>query len=250
MNDSNSQKPIRPPASDNEKGLARGITEGVIELIPGMGIITNIISVTHPSEAEQAQETWQTEISERTNDNTTRIDKHEELLQPHHETLNGVIASLVYHLAHDCSDGLGHKIFSLENILAMLPNEASQEVEDAIYELENFGFLKVSRVLSGKWHARLTQSFYEQFDYQIMGWNTENDAVTIVQKMLELNNGDAPTLHKETGWEKRRFNPAFRRILELFPEGRIRRTMQPDYPSLGVCIAPEDRVVMRRFVKR
>jgi hypothetical protein len=67
--------------------------------------------------------------------------------------------------------------------------------------------------------------------------------------MIEDSNmGHAPNLHFKSGWEKRRFNPAFRYLLPLFADGRVRRVIQPDYPSLGVVIAAEDRAALRRFV--
>ena len=244
------RKHIEPPNPKKEKALVRGIVEGLVEIVPGGGVLTKIASVTHPSEVEQIQEAWQANISERTNDNTTRINQHENLLQPHQEIITGTMAKLVHHLAHACPDGLGQEYFTLTEMLAMLPNENSQEVEDAVYELEFLGLVKVSRALSRDWFARLTQDFYEKLDHQIMGWNTEDDAVTIVHKMIEYDEGDAPTLHKLTGWEKRRFNPAFSQVLRLFPESRIRKVSQPDYPSLGVCMIPEDKVRMRRFVRR
>ena len=76
-----------------------------------------------------------------------------------------------------------------------------------------------------------------------MGWDTASDAVEIARLMLAEDTGDAPTLHEKTGWCRRRFNPAFRLLLPLFPDGRIRKVIQPDYVTLGVSFAQEDKVM-------
>ncbi|WP_395459880.1 hypothetical protein ACHMW5_36050 (plasmid) [Azospirillum melinis] len=132
----------------------------------------------------------------------------------------------------------------------MLPGLDKQAVADASYELEALGLLRMQRFLGGNWHANLTPFFYEQVDPQLMGWNTAADAMEVARIMLAEDTGNASTLHAKTGWTKRRFNPAFRALLHLFPNGRVRKVIQPDYPTAGVVLAPEDKAALRRFVAR
>jgi len=246
--DKNKKAPIEPPKQSKYKALVRGIAEGAAGVIPGLGILTNMLRVISPPENEKKTGEWQKNISERTNDNTDRIEQHNNAINPQ-KTLAGATGKLIYHLAKSCPDGLGHKYYELKDMQAMIPDEATQAVEDAAYELKSLGLIEIDYVLSGPWSANLTPEFYEQIDHQVMGWNTHEDAVSLARKMLEMDTGSANELHEATGWGKRRFNPAFRYILYLFPDGRIRKSLQPDYPSLGVVMTSEDKAQLRRFIQ-
>jgi hypothetical protein len=83
-----------------------------------------------------------------------------------------------------------------------------------------------------------------------MGWksSTDKDARTLAKLLLEDEAHEwTPTLHAASGWELRRFNPAFQALLRSIPEGRVSREIQPDYPARSLSRIPEDRVVIRRF---
>ena len=104
-------------------------------------------------------------------------------------------------------------------------------------------------VLGKHWRTRLTPAFYPQLDHQIMGWTTAADAVTVARLLLEKDaSGVTSDLHRRTGWEKRRFNPAFGMVLERLPECRISHEFQPDYPSPYVLVLSEDRAALKRFI--
>ena len=53
---------------------------------------------------------------------------------------------------------------------------------------------------------------------------------------------------EETGWNSRRFNPAFARIIEEFPEGRVSQEIQAEYPARYVAVTPEDRVRLKKLL--
>jgi hypothetical protein len=96
----------------------------------------------------------------------------------------------------------------------------------------------------------LTQQFYEQIDHQIMNWHstTEGDARELSRLLLEDEAREwTPALHASSGWEKRRFNPAFQRLIRLIPEERISSEVQPDYPARSLSLVDEDYVILRRF---
>jgi hypothetical protein len=95
-----------------------------------------------------------------------------------------------------------------------------------------------------------TQKFYEEVDHQVMAWgsSTEEDARTLAKLLLEDEaRKRTQTLHAASGWEKRRFNPAFRALLRLIPDGRVSGEIQPDYPARSLSLIPEDRAALRRF---
>jgi hypothetical protein len=55
-------------------------------------------------------------------------------------------------------------------------------------------------------------------------------------------------LHAASGWEKRRFNPAFQRLLGLIPDERASREIQPDHPASSLFLLAEDKALPRRFI--
>ena len=243
------QKPIVPPVADKKREIARGIAEATVEMIPGVGsFATKILQVVVPTKVETDRAVWQEAVSERTNQNTSRLEQHERLINPT-TTLTGTTAQLAAALARACPDGLGREEFGLDALCRLLPEIDRHDIEDAMADLEVLGLFERERFLGKRWMVRLTPAFYLQLDDQILGWNPTADAVTVARLLLERDaSGVASDLHNKTDWERRRFNPAFRIVVDLFPEGRISKELQPDYPSSCLLVLPEDRAVLRRFV--
>lgn len=242
-------QPIKPPKPEAKRTIARAVVEGAIESVPGGGVLTGIGRAVLPPKVEVAREAWQEAITDRSNEHEERLAAHDSVM-PAEEVVTGTGALLLAALAKDCPDGLADRSYTLDELAVLLPEQERQEIEDAVFEFEIIGLLSVRRVLAGPWRTSLTQNFYDQIDSQVMGWDTAADAAQIARIMLARDSGDAPELHEETGWDRRRFNPAFASLLPLFPEGRIRQVLQPDYPSLGVVLADEDRAALRRFLRR
>lgn len=247
MSDQEKREPIRSPEEHGKRDGARAVAEAVASFEPITAALTRIYQTTHPSKSEQERRAWQGVVTERTNEHSDRLDQHETLLQPT-ETLDGVAAVLARQLTRSCPDAMGQTFYDLDDMCALLPEASRPEVEDAAHELAILGLLAMNHHSQG-WHARLTPFAYEQLDPPIMGWDPTKDAAAIATLMLEHKTGHAPELERLTGWPRRRFNSSFRIILKLFPPGRTRSVIQPDYPSLGVSIAPEDRVQLKRFIK-
>lgn len=242
------RKPIVPPAGDKRREIARGVAEAVVELAPGGSFVTQILHVTVPPKSEKGREEWQKAISERTNQNTGRLDEHDRLLKPT-ATLTGTAAQLAVALAKACPNGLGYERFDLDALCRLLPELDRQAIEDATADLEILSLVERERYLGAYWSIRLTSAFYVQLDHQIMGWDTTADAVIVARLLLEKDaSGTASDLHRQTGWEKRRFNPAFGSVLRTLPPGRISQQIQPDYAASYVHVLSEDRAALRRFV--
>lgn len=47
-----------------------------------------------------------------------------------------------------------------------------------------------------------------------------------------------------------RFNPAFALLIPCVRDGRVRKSIQNDYPTMGILLADEDLVELRRYVQR
>lgn len=165
------------------------------------------------------------------------------------ESLTGVAVKLAVALAQAPGDGMHEKARSLDEIVVLLPGEDTQAVEEAVFELESLGLVKITRAIGKHWWLRLTQLFYEQVDHQVMGWNTNEDARTLAKLLLEDESRTATVrLHESSGWGKRRFNPAFQALINQIPDERISKERQPNYPSNSLFLLPEDRARLRRFV--
>jgi hypothetical protein len=248
MEDHDDRTPITPPIQHQGRDLTRTIAESLAEIVPGGSIVTGILRETFPSKSDQVREDWETAITERSNQHGERLDRHDDMLAPS-ETIEGLPARLLARLAQECPDGMSMHDYDLDALRALFPDDDRQAIKDAVADLKALGLLKSWDYIGG-WRIAVAEDAYEQVDPQVMGWDTKADAVAIARLMLAGNTGHAPELHEKTGWSKRRFNPAFRLLLPLFPEGRIRRVMQPDYPSLGVVLADDDRAKLRRLVAR
>ena len=248
MTDQDDQTPITPPTQHPARDLTRTIAESLAEIVPGGGIVTGLLREVIPSKTDQSRENWESVITERSNEHGERLNRHEGMLAPT-ETIEGLPARILTRLAQECPDGLSMQGYDLDALSAPFPGEDRQSIKDAVSDLKALGLLKSWDFIGG-WRIALAEDTYEQVDPQVMGWDTKADAVEIARLMLAGNTGHAPELHEKTGWSKRRFNPAFRFLLPLFPEGRIRRVIQPDYPSLGVVLADDDRAQLRRLVAK
>jgi hypothetical protein len=183
MNDPEA-KPIIPPNPDKKREIGRGVAEAAAELIPGWKSGHEDFAGRGSSKSETARETWQREISNRTNENTDRLDKHEHLMNPT-TTLTGAAAQLAVALAKACPDGLGREEFDVDGLCKLLPGADRQDVEDATADLEALGLIERESFLGRHWVIRLTPAFYVRLDHQIMGWDTTTDAVTIARFLLE-----------------------------------------------------------------
>lgn len=248
VDEANSPKPIEPPQSDPKREVTRALIEAVAGIHPVTAGLARIYQVAYPPKSEVDEAQWRSDISNRTNENSDKIKRREAIFDPK-ESISGVAAHLVQSLAINCPDGLGRKLYSMKDYCDLIPGVERQEISDAAYELENLGLLTLTQPLNRLWSARLTAAFYDQLDGQIMGWEPHEDGIALARIMLSDRTGFAPDLHAKTGWGKRRFNPALRSILYLFPEGKISKTINADYVTLSVALDERDFAVLRRFIR-
>ena len=99
--------------------------------------------------------------------------------------------------------------------------------------------------------AAVEPEIYEQIDHQAMGWQstTANDARTLANLLLEDEGRERTSApHAASGWDKRRFNPAFQFLLGQIPDERASGEIQPNYPSSSVFLLEEDNAKLRKFI--
>jgi hypothetical protein len=138
----------------------------------------------------------------------------------------------------------------IDTLCKLLPEVEREAVEEAAFELGSHGLVDIRRAVGKMWWLYLTQRFYEQVDHQVMGWesSTSEDARRLARLLVEDEAREwTPTLHAASGWDKRRFNPAFNALLGLIPDERVSAEVQPDYPARSLSLLPEDHAVLRRF---
>jgi hypothetical protein len=242
--------PIKPPAKGHPDDRARVPLEAALSIIPGMSGVLKLLGEWFPTQAQKSLGMWEGAITARTNDHTERLDGHDQVLNPA-TTLTGVAVQLAVALARAPGNGMAGQGRMLADLCALLSDVDRKEVEQAAFELNSHGLVKIDRAIGrDNWWLRLTQTFYEQVDHQVMDWgsSTEEDARSLAKLLLEDEAREwTPTLHAASGWELRRFNPAFQALLRVIPDERVSREVQPDYPARSLSLIPEDQAALRKF---
>lgn len=149
-----------------------------------------------------------------------------------------------------CPDGLGRDDIRLEDLQEALPDFSEDDIVDGLGELESYGLVDVLQFLGGGGIYTLSALGYEALDPPIMGWNPREDArqVAALAAAPERRDGvNATELETVLGWPRRRFNPAFRIVLDFIHPGRIDNTIQPYFPALGFFTTSAERAQLRRF---
>lgn len=159
---------------------------------------------------------------------------------------------LARHIAHVSEQGLRDPM-AWDEIVAAFDADDRSQLAEAAFELEIDGLLSVARGSNdphGISHIRPYYELYWTFDGEVLNYPTAQDIAELAQRLLDDETlGSAPKLKDAVGWSLRRFNPAFARIIEEFPDGRISGESQADYPSRFVIVTAEDRVRLRHLLE-
>jgi hypothetical protein len=129
-------------------------------------------------------------------------------------------------------------------------DSSEAELEEAIAELETDGFAEMSRTLGGGLpHFRPSLDLYLTFDGPAFGRDPIADTVTVAEFALAGPDGvNAEKVFEQTGWDERRFNPAFEHVASQIPDGRVSKTLGTKFAVPFFHMLAEDRVRMKRFV--
>jgi hypothetical protein len=231
---------IKPPVENVDRALWRAALEAAAGFTPVTGALARIYQVTHPPKFAQDLAEWRQEVTNATNDHEARLTALE--TKRPKLTLSAEATALASWLALQSEAGMDDPV-EYGTVAAAFPDATARELQDAAAELETHGLAKVSKAM-GHPLLRITPSYtlYALFDPVVHQTSPQNDAVAIARAALELDSGDARELEAHLGWPRRRFNPAFALLLTLVHDGRVRKVIQPDYPSIGFLMAAEERV--------
>jgi hypothetical protein len=154
-------------------------------------------------------------------------------------------------MAENCPKGLLG--YFGDNLLEAFPEENRKSVGLALAELEADGLVTLSHVLGPHLpRVRTTVELFIASDPAITGHDPVEDSVVLARMLLEKPDlgGNAAKLEEASEWQRRRFNPAFALLIPCVRDGRVRKSLQDDYPTIGVLLADEDLVELRRYVQR
>lgn len=140
-----------------------------------------------------------------------------------------------------------------DELLEAFPQESRKTLGMALAELDADGLVTLSHVLGPHLpRVRTTVELFIASDHAITGHDPVEDSVVLARLLLDQPElgGNARKLEEAAGWERRRFNPAFALLIPCVHDGRVRKSLQDDYPTMGILLADEDLVELRRYVQR
>jgi len=152
-------------------------------------------------------------------------------------------------VVEQCPDGQ-RNFADVDNLREAFKDNSDAELEEAIAELETDGFAEVSRTIdSGMPHFRPSLDLYLTFDGLVFGNDPIADTVTVAELALAgPESVNAETVFAQTGWEIRRFNPAFEHIASQIPDGRVSGSFGTKFTVSFFHLLAEDRVRLKRLV--
>lgn len=168
-----------------------------------------------------------------------------------YDNISDLAHQLGRHMAENCPDGLvGH--FG-DDLLEAFPYEDRKTIGFALAELEAEGLVTLSHFIGPHLpRVRTTVDLFVACDVAITGCDPVADSVVLARMLFEKPElgGNAKRLEEATGWERRRFNPAFALVVPCVDPRRVRSVNQNEYPTMGVLLMDEDLLALRRYVER
>lgn len=239
--------PEKFPLAENGRAAARA----AVGSIPIVGAVASeAVDAFLPNPEADDQDRWSGEITDGVNSLNERVEDIDGRTGKRTISLIGATALAAKYMIEKCLDGLRHEHYSLVEILEAYPELSKDELLDGLGELEVYGFITTISFIGAPDEYRLTASSYEVLDEPIMGWNTENDARHLAEKALAYRGSvNVAKLHSETGWSYRRFNPALRMVVDFIGDGRVSRSIQPEYISRWFTPNNVERTLLRQFVR-
>lgn len=167
-----------------------------------------------------------------------------------YDHLSPLAQTLGRYMAERCTDGLpGH--FG-DELLEAFSGEDRKSLSLALAELQADGLVELSPLIGPKLpRVRTTVQLFVACDAGITGHDPVEDSVVLARMLIDKPElgGSARDLEQAAGWERRRFNPAFALLIPCIDDRRVRKSIQNDYPTMGVLVSNEDVIQLRRYVQ-
>jgi len=168
-----------------------------------------------------------------------------------YDHLSSLAQRLGRHMAERCTKGLPQHFG--EDLLEAFPDEDRQSIGRALAELEADGLVTLTHVMGPHLpRVRTTVELFTATDAAITGHDPVEDSVHLAGLLIQNPRlgGRASDLEQASGWDRRRFNPAFALLIPCVADGRVRKSLQDDYPTMGVVLMDEDVIQLTRYVER
>lgn len=137
-----------------------------------------------------------------------------------------------------------------DKLRAAFKDNTEAELEEAIAELQTDGFAEATHTFGGGLpHFEPSLDLYLTFDGPAFGRDPIADTTTVAELALAGSDSvNAETIFAQTGWDERRFNPAFEYVAAQIPDGRVSRASGTKFRVGFFHMLLEDRVRLKRFV--
>ena len=165
------------------------------------------------------------------------------------------LSPLAFHvgcfLAAHSENGLTYPV-NEEPVVSEFVDIENDELCEAVAELEVDGYLETTAVTNQKLpRMRYLLELFATFDPHTTGNDPSLDAAELAARVLEGDDSvSVAELHDQSGWDRRRFNPALGILIEHVDERRVSNSNSSDYPTRHFHLLPADRVELKRYIAR
>lgn len=252
MADRETKNPIKKPKRHKGSDRGRATARAVAGVVPyGGAALSEISDALIPNPTAKDRERWEGEVTDEVNSLGVRVEDIDERTGRRKVEFSGVAAEIAKLMIEGCPDAMCSEGYSVEDLGKELTDYTSENIEDALGDLESYGLLESINFLNAPSQYRLEEQAYKVLDPPIMGWNPENDAKAIAAHLTKnrIDNVSVPELEKAMNWPRRRFNPALRIILSFIHPGRISQEIQPYWPTTSYFMTNAEMAELRRFAK-
>lgn len=242
---------IEPPKNHKAADYTRAATKGAIGAIPLAGsILAEVADIILPDPSSEDRKRWEGQITEGHNSlseqfNSSQVSDATEIV------ISGAAAIIAKSMIESCSDGLAHAWVSIEEIITNIDGLERQQALDGLGDLESMGLIESMGFIGGANRYCLTGSGYEALDLEVMGWSPRKDSKALVGLLNNAGDGvDVSDLFQNSGWPKRRFNPALRIVLGFISHDCISRERCTDFVTNWFLPNNAELASLRRFASQ
>lgn len=232
---------IQPPKKFPVSTTARNLLEAAAESIPLGGIATVVIKAAFPPNEDKDRDRWAGELTGRVNELDQQLNSS--------ITIEGLPAQLARWMTKTSKDGLYDPDQPISEILPHLGLDLSLEsIDEAAEELAEYGLIELVRDF-GDSIIQPKLALFINLDPEIKGWDPIADSKVLARLALVQAEGvGASELEMQSGFEHRRFNPAFSYLLGFFDQDLISQELEPDYQAGFAHLSSGARRRLRRFI--
>ena len=239
---------IVPPEPHRRADLGRAAARALAGAIPVAGSAATELVNMLPDPSADRRKQWERDVSDGVNDLSGKVSEIDERTGTRYVTITGGAAAAAMHMVKNCPDGLAQQWTSIEELMETYPDLSRDELLDGLGDLENYGLVKSIGFIGSPPRYQLEVDAYPAFDPGVMGWDPKEDARTLAREALATRDTvSVPALDEKLGWPRRRLNPALRIVVGFVGEGRVSRSIQPDYVTRHFAPNNAERATLRAF---